>query len=160
MRVRTTLIAVLVLTLASTACQPAAQEAAGLSEEDAAAIRSSTEPFVDAIRAGDWAGVAALYTEDAVYMPPNEPAFEGRAAIEAWLGAFPPLPDFSLAVVETDGRGDLAFVRGTYAWTIMPEGAPEPIQDTGKYIEIWRKQPDGSWLIAVDIFNSDMPLPE
>jgi ketosteroid isomerase-like protein len=29
--------------------------------------------------------------------------------------------------------------------------------DKGKYVEIWKKQPDGSWKCAVDMFNSDLP---
>ena len=37
-------------------------------------------------------------------------------------------------------------------------GATEPINDTGKYIEIWRKQADGSWRVIRDIFNSDLPV--
>jgi uncharacterized protein (TIGR02246 family) len=160
MSTRTTLLAVLVLAVASTACQPAAQQVGPLSDEDVAAIRASTESFAEAIRASDWAGVSALYTEDAVFMPPNEPAVQGRAAIEAWMEAFPPITGFSPETVEIDGHGDLAYVRGTLSMTVMPEGAPEPIQETAKYIEIRRKQPDGSWLIAVDIFNSDLPLPE
>ncbi len=41
--------------------------------------------------------------------------------------------------------------------TLEIEGMP-PVQETGKYIEIRRKQEDGSWLLAVDIFNSDTPL--
>ena len=160
MKAHTTLFAVLALALTSTACQPPAQEAGPLSDEDVAAIEASSESFVEAILAGNWAGVAALYTEDAVLMPPNQPAVQGRANIEAWMGAFPRLTDFSLETVEIDGRGDLAFVRGTASWTMMPEGAPEPIQETAKYVVIRRRQPDGTWLIAVDIFNSDLPLPE
>ena len=132
----------------------------GLTSADEAAIRKSIESYAEAVLASDWAGLAAMHTEDAVVMPPNEPAVQGRAALEAWGEAWPPITEFSTAAVEIDGRGDLAFVRGTFAMTIMPEGTPEPIQDTGKYVEIWRKQPDGSWLIAVDIFNSDLPLPE
>lgn len=31
--------------------------------------------------------------------------------------------------------------------------------DAGKFIEIWTRQPDGSWLISDDIFNSDLPAP-
>jgi ketosteroid isomerase-like protein len=31
--------------------------------------------------------------------------------------------------------------------------------DSGKYIEIWRKQSDGTWKLVRDIFNSDLPLP-
>jgi ketosteroid isomerase-like protein len=35
----------------------------------------------------------------------------------------------------------------------------EPQRDRGKYIEVWRRQTDGSWLIADDIFNSSEPAP-
>ena len=160
MSARNVVLAALALALVSTARQLPAQEAGPLSEEDVAAIRASAESFVEAVRAGDWAGMAALYTEDAVVMAPNEPAVQGRAAIEAWGGAFPPNTDFSIEIVEIDGRGDLAYVRGTTSSTWMPEGASEPIQETDKYVEIRRRQPDGTWLIAVDIFNSDLPLPE
>jgi hypothetical protein len=39
--------------------------------------------------------------------------------------------------------------------TLSPDGAPGPIDDAGKFIEIRKKQPDGSWPMAADIFNSD-----
>jgi ketosteroid isomerase-like protein len=42
--------------------------------------------------------------------------------------------------------------------TITPEGVPEPIHDQGKFIEIHRRQSDGSWLIMMDIFNTDLPM--
>ncbi|NIM47978.1 MAG: hypothetical protein GTO22_01735 [Gemmatimonadales bacterium] len=69
------------------------------------------------------------------------------------------MTEFTITLVETGGGGDVAYARGTYLLTIAVEGA-EPTTDTGKYIEIRRKQPDGSWPIAIDMFNSDLPLPE
>jgi hypothetical protein len=39
--------------------------------------------------------------------------------------------------------------------TLHPEGAPRPVEEIGKYIEIRTRQADGSWPIAADIFNSD-----
>ncbi len=117
----------LALAFASTACQPPAEEAGPLSEEDLAAIEASLESFAQAIR--------------------------------AWLEPFPPI-EYEGTVVEIDGRGDLAFVRGNYSETYTVEGAPEPIHHAGKYVKIWRRQPDGSWLIAVEIWNSDLPLAE
>ena len=57
---------------------------------------------------------------------------------------------------EVEGIGELAFVRGRYSMTLEPEGAPGPVNDEGKYIEIRERQPDGSWLLARDIFNSDL----
>ena len=156
---RNALAACIVIALTN-ACQPPAQEAGPLSEEDVAAIEASLDAFTEAILAGDWAGVAAWYTENAVFMLPNGAALEGRAAILAWLEPVPPIAQREATILEVDGRGDLAFVRASYSETYTIEGTPEPIHDTGKYVEIWRKQPDGKWLIAVEIWNSDLPLPE
>ncbi len=156
---RNALVACIVIALIS-ACQPPAQEAGPLSEQDVAAIKASPDAFAEAMLAGDWAAVAALFTEDAVFMPPNGPAVEGRTAIQASLEPLPPFAQFEATIVQIDGRGNLAFVRATYSETYTVEGTPEPIHNTGKYVEIWRKQPDGKWLIAVEIWNSDLPLPE
>jgi ketosteroid isomerase-like protein len=32
-----------------------------------------------------------------------------------------------------------------------------PVTERGKYVAIWKKQPDGRWKAAVDTFNSDLP---
>lgn len=58
--------------------------------------------------------------------------------------------------VEVDGRGDLAYVRGRYSMVMALPSQPE-LSESGKYIEIWRKQPDGSWKLFRDIFNADAP---
>jgi len=142
------------------ACQAPAPEVGPLSEEDVAAIKASSAAFVEAVLAGDWAAVAAFYTEDAVLMFPSEPVVEGRMAVQAFFELFPSVTQFEPTIVQIDGRGDLAFVRATYSMTILVEGTPEPTHDAGKYVEIWRKQPDGKWLLAVDISNSDLPLPD
>ena len=81
-------------------------------------------------------------------------------ALQAFLEPFPSYPQFEVTIVQIDGRGDLAFVRSTYSETYIVEGTPQPIHDTGRIVDIWRKQPDGKWLIAVHISNSDLPLPE
>ncbi len=139
------------------ACQ--AQPAA-LSSVDIAAIRASEEAFAQNAKTRNDSANAALYTESAVFMPPNQPAVTGRAAIRRWLTAFPPMSDFGLTPIDIDGRGDLAYGRGTYSLTIAASGKVPAMPDHGKYVEIRRKQPGGSWLMAVDIFNSDMPAPK
>jgi ketosteroid isomerase-like protein len=54
-----------------------------------------------------------------------------------------------------DGRGDLAYVRGTYVLTIAAMEGQPAMTDRGKYVEIWRRAGGREWRIAVDIFNSD-----
>jgi hypothetical protein len=46
-----------------------------------AAIKQVADAYVKATLAGDAKAIAALYTEDAVEMPPNVPSVKGRAAI-------------------------------------------------------------------------------
>ncbi len=124
-----------------------------VSEADAAAIRQADLDFVAHSVAGDWDALAALYTEDAVVMPPNQELVIGRSAIR---DLFSPLTisDFSLETVEMEGRGDLVFARGIYSWTVAV-GENEPVADHGKWLTIWRKQADGTWLLSQDIWNSD-----
>ena len=152
---RTTHLILLLGIFAFAACQ--LTEPAALSEADKAAIEATTKAFVEGVNAKDWAAVAATYTKDGVIMPPNGPAVEGRANVQAFLEAFPPLSAFNLVNAEVEGLGDMAYVRGAYTMTITPEGA-DPVTDTGKFIEIRKKQADGSWPLYLDIFNSDVPL--
>jgi uncharacterized protein (TIGR02246 family) len=130
-----------------------------LTEVDKTAIRANTDSFVASTKVRRDSATAALFTENATFMPPNGGIVEGRAAIRAWLEQFPPMSDFSLTPIEVDGRGDLAYERGTFALTIAAANNSPAMSDHGKYLVIKRRQPDGRWLTAVDIFNSDVPVP-
>ncbi len=131
---------------------------AGLSEADRTAIRQVGEDYVKLVNANDSKGAVALYTDDAMVMAPNEAAVQGKAAIQAWMEAPPPISNFQMQSLEIEGRGDLAYDRGTYSVTVTPAGAA-PIEVHGKYLTILRKQADGSWKVQRDIWNSDLPLP-
>jgi len=113
---------------------------------------------VKLVNANDSKGAVALYTDDAMVMAPNEAAVQGKAAIQAWMEAPPPISNFQMQSLEIEGRGDLAYDRGTYSVTVTPAGAA-PIEVHGKYLTILRKQADGSWKVQRDIWNSDLPLP-
>ncbi len=162
MSARSILLAAFALVVTSTACQPAAQEEASgaLPDDDLAAIGDVRESYKQATLAGDWAAVAALYAPDGVRMPPNQAIEEGRAAIQAGSAEGASVTDQTITSVELDGRGGLAYDRGTYSITLRVEGMPEPVTDTGKYLVTLEKQADGSWLLTSLIFNSDLPLPE
>jgi uncharacterized protein (TIGR02246 family) len=144
------------LGVALIACQPGAGP---LSEEDVAAIRNLLATYEQAALSGDWDTWSGIWTEDAVYMVPNSPAIRGREAIEASVAG--PVPqEFTVTIDEIDGRGDLAFVRGSFALTMVFEGEAEPVEEAGKSLWIVRQQPDGTWLVAVECYNSDLPVPQ
>jgi ketosteroid isomerase-like protein len=134
------------------------QRPAGLSKADRTAIGQVEENDLKLSRAQDWKGDSALFTEDAIQMPPNQAAVQGRPAIQGWMEAFPPISNYQEQSLEVEGQGDLAYDRGTYSMTVTPPGAT-PIEDRGKYLFILRKQADGSWKISRVMFNSDLPLP-
>jgi len=134
----------------------------GFTDADRAQIQTTMEEALAiANTSGDLVQYGNLYyAPDAVVLPPNGEAVRGRDAIISWNENFPPYEDLQFTQVEVDGAGDIAYVYGTYSMVMTLPGVEESVPDRGKYIEIWRRQEDGSWKVALDIFNSDMPLPE
>ncbi|MBE3072836.1 MAG: DUF1579 family protein, partial [Acidobacteria bacterium] len=51
-----------------------------------------------------------------------------------------------------------AYVRGNYTMTMAFPGAPA-VTDKGKYVEIHKKQADGTWKVKYDSWSSDLPVP-
>jgi ketosteroid isomerase-like protein len=67
------------------------------------------------------------------------------------------IQELRLTILALDGRNDLAYVHGAYQMSLTVPGGAEPVGDKGKYVEIWRKQQDGSWKVILDVYNSDLP---
>lgn len=142
------------LLVALAACQPGP-----LTDADRSAINALDQEFARLARAHALDTlVNNYYTEDAIVLAPNAPAATGRAAILALLSTYPPFSDFQLRTEEINGAGTTGWVRGRYSMVMAPPGAAA-IPDSGKYLEIWHKQADGTWKVIRDMFNSDVPLP-
>ncbi len=60
-------------------------EEASTTEADVEAINNVVDQHVSAINSGDAAAEASLYTNDAIKMPPNQPAVTGNEAIRSWI---------------------------------------------------------------------------
>jgi len=107
-----------------------------------------------AMDAGDADALVALYAEEARLMPPNAEATIGRDAINAAFGGMIESgARVGLTVVESRSSGDMAYNVGTYEMTAGGE-----VADKGKYIEVWQRSADGTWLMTNDIWNSDLPF--
>lgn len=143
--------------IAQTACDTAGADVAAIKEVSAAIDR--------AFAAGDAAALAALVTEDAVWMPPDEPMIRGRTAVETrYSHLFQELHSrfeevtHAMDVAEVWVCGDWATSRGTYRLVLTLEAVPRPIEITGKNVHTYRRQPNGDWLVASDIWNTDAPV--
>lgn len=138
-----------------TAC---AATAPGLSEADKTAVRAVIDTYVKHANANDWDAWGATLAEDVVFSPPNLAPLKGRAAVVAWAKTFPKVNSLVANVEEVDGRGDVAYTRGTYSQSVvLPDGTP--MTEKGTFLEVHRKQADGSWPYTHLMFHSTDPLP-
>lgn len=101
--------------------------------------------------------VAGFYTEQGRMMQPNGPTAVGRKAIAAGLTGMAAMkPDLKLTAESVLSDGMEALERGVYTFTFTLPGAKAPVTDTGKYLVHWQNV-GGHWLLADDIWNSDLP---
>jgi ketosteroid isomerase-like protein len=127
-----------------------------LSDADRELIRQADVAFTRNAQAEprDDRASAGFYEDSAIMLAPNQTPIRGRAGIEAYLASFPPFSDYRLDVAEIEGEGGLAYERGTASLTLTPSGgAPGELRIN--YLVIWRKQVDGSWKVAREIFTPD-----
>jgi ketosteroid isomerase-like protein len=113
-----------------------------------------------AVTAGDGAALTALYTSDATLLPPNEPVYKGEAVgkyNDDMTSSFSGPTELTTTVV--GGQGDVAYAVGVYRATLTPKKAgakPLPTEE-GKYLEVLKKQADGSWKIVYDMWSPNAP---
>jgi len=128
---------------------------------DESAIRDLDAQWSKTAMANDVEGTVSYYSDDASVFPPNVPIATGKEAIHAaWTSLLSPEVSVSWQPgnVGVSRSSDLAYVTGIYQVTLKdPKGKP-PMADRGKYLEVWKKQPDGKWKTVADIFNTDLPL--
>ena len=99
-----------------------------------------TRVFVERANAGDAAGIAALYEQDAVMSYPPGQETIGRDAIQAlWQAVLAKVPHFEQEPpLPTLISGDIALT------------ATPPKDGAGARAQVARRQPDGTWLRLLD----------
>lgn len=145
--------------------------AASLGQQAFAADRQAAEAQLRALdekssaTAGrnDLDGTVAFYADDAVLLPPNASIATDKKSIrESWAGLLGPntAVSWKWSKIEVAQSGELAYIYGSYKLAIGASSQSGPLNDTGKFLEVWKKQADGKWKCAVDMYNSDLPTSE
>lgn len=125
-------------------------EAAAIMKADSAWSASSEKKSVE--------GWLSFYSDDAIMMPPGEKICSDAASREASIKNMFATPGIMLTFqstkVEVARSGDLGYADGVYQMK-SKDAKGNDYNETGKYCEIWKKQPDGSWKCVSDIWNAD-----
>lgn len=131
-------------------CQP--PEKAGTGEGAAldtaavtAAIDTLRQEFLEAYNAANADALAALYTDDAVFLPADSPPVDGRDSIRAFfrreLAAGPTLEVDPHEVVPLSPSWTSS--GGIYRVTVTPEGTDEPVNVRGSYLLLFHETAEG-----------------
>lgn len=138
-----------------------AQAGPAASDPEAAkeAIRKADLALGQALAERNREAFRALLAEDVVSFPGSTPARGPDAFLKNWEPLFAD-PKRSLTwrpeEVHVSASGDLGYSIGSYE-----RAGPDPdgkfFRGTGTYVSIWKKQPNGSWKLAVDIGTPPAP---
>jgi ketosteroid isomerase-like protein len=125
-------------------------------------LRDLDAQWAKAAAAKDVEQTIAYYSDGAIVLPPNATGAATKEAIRnVWkdLLATPGLViTWKPGKVRLGKSGEMAWVSGTYELT-MNDASGTPVNDRGKYLEVWEKQADGNWKCGADMWNSDLPAP-
>jgi uncharacterized protein (TIGR02246 family) len=120
-------------------------------DDIARSIQAQLDRAVAALQRGDHReAVRGLFAPDAVFVSPGATLY-GRDAIEALFamrpGRFGAGSWIRGAAVTVNG--EFAYEHGTNRIvTVLPDGSETA--SSGRYLSVWQRQADGSWLIVAD----------
>ena len=122
-------------------------------------LRELDATWAKAAAAKDVEQTIAFYSDDAIVFPPNATSAATKEAIRNGWKEMLASPGFVISwqptKVQVGKAGETAWVSGTYELT-MNDASGKPVNDRGKYLEVWEKQTDGNWKCAADMWNSNL----
>ncbi len=161
---RNDLFAIAVILLLSCGCAAPVEEPAPRIDLEAAqsSLKEADRAWAEAYAASDDPADAfvSMLADDAYLLAPDAPLARGKEAIRSIIADLEARPGFSVSweatAADVGSAGDIGYTIGTYRMEMTnPDG--EPIRIDGKYLTVWKKQPDGNWRVVADMFNPDGP---
>jgi ketosteroid isomerase-like protein len=128
------------------------------SEADEAAVRAVLQTYAESVTKGDVEMHAALWDEAAIKHKPNAPAIVGIQALrERWKGWALNTTRMVITTQEVVVSGDWAFAHGVYTSESVPKAGGKTTYVDGKFLTVFKREPDGIWRIYADTSSSNVP---
>ena len=122
--------------------------------EDETAIRELIATWHRATAAGDIEAILPLMSDDVVFLIPGQPPMKGReqfaTSLREVLKEHEIDSESGSQIIELDASGSLAYAWMDLTVTIRPRKGGERVVRRGFTLTIFRKGPDGSWLLYRD----------
>jgi len=117
------------------------------------------QQMAKAMMEGNSQATLGFYTKDAVSLPNYGEMVKGIDAIkksnDEMVSSGMKVNSMEFNTVMVNTYGNVVSEIGTYKMNATMPGMASPMEDTGKYLTLWEKQPDGSLKIKVETWNTD-----
>jgi ketosteroid isomerase-like protein len=162
MKKRLVIFALAALSAALVALAGCATTAASNTDADVAAIRQIYMAYSTAAEKGDSATWLLLWDKGGIQLRPNAPArpkAQLDAEVPAQWKARTDASDMIMVInpLEITINGPWAYSQGLYTQNLTNKSTSAKTLVDGKFLTIFKRQPDGSWRIYRDCFNSNTP---
>jgi uncharacterized protein (TIGR02246 family) len=117
------------------------------------------QQMAKAMMEGNAQATLGFYTKDAVSLPNYGEMVKGIDAIkksnDEMVSSGMKVNSMEFNTVMVNTYGNIVSEIGTYKMNATMPGMASPMEDAGKYLTLWEKQPDGSLKIKVETWNTD-----
>ena len=118
---------------------------------DERAIREVHSTWIEAVNAGDLDRLLSLMTDDVVLLNPGEAPLRRDGFPAKFSGAHRQVRIRCISdLEEVVPVGDLAYTRARDSLSVTPRAGGETTHLAGHRLTVYRKHPDGRWLLARD----------
>jgi len=130
--------------------------------DDVLAIRLAKTELREGYEAGDVDRVLSVFADQYNDMSVGRPSFYGAEAKAVFRHRVTKLfaryrAKLGVTIISIRVQGALAFDWGWHKLTVTPKKNGKSITTRTRYLEIWQKEADGNWKIAIFLDNLDLP---
>lgn len=121
------------------------------------AFAATTGAFHESLRNNNVARFMSYIDDTAIIAPPGEPHVSGKKAVEQWYKGF--LRKYRTSALVLSDKEDFVGDRwatefGRFDWGLVAVDGSAAVLDHGTYMQVWKRQPDGTWRFAREVWNS------
>ena len=128
------------------------------------AINVAKTEFREGFNLSDAVRILAITDADLVNFSSEQPSGFGKSGLDHLAIRLQSLFEqfavkLAVIVVEIRIQGDVAYDYGWHDLTLTPKNGGAPIHRRDRYVDIWRKNPQGAWKLWMYMDNQDVRDP-